>query len=131
MKAKLHKLMATAVLGLALVSNSIPAWAGLVGLTEVGIGYYGSTPFAAAGSMAGARYSADSVQLIGCGVYGSGQFVHCNAKDQTGRSVSCMSSDPRLMDAVKAITDSSLIYFEFQGGICTTLNVTNESRNLR
>ena len=28
MKAYLHKLIGTAVLGLALVSNSLPAWAG-------------------------------------------------------------------------------------------------------
>lgn len=35
------------------------------------------------------------------------------------------------MDAVKAITDSSMIYFAFQAGICDELNVTNESRYLR
>ena len=32
MKAKLHELIGTAVLGLALVSHSLPAWAGAVSL---------------------------------------------------------------------------------------------------
>ena len=41
MKAKLHKLIGTAVLGLALLANSLPAWAGLVILPEVSVGSTG------------------------------------------------------------------------------------------
>ena len=38
MKANLQKLIGTAVLGLALFSNSLPAWAGSVDLSEVEVG---------------------------------------------------------------------------------------------
>lgn len=134
MKTKLHKVMVTAVLGWALVSQSIPAWAGLAGLTEVNIAPLDSISVAAAGSMVGARYSAGNKQFIGCSAHTREvyyPYMTCMARDRTGRVALCMSSDPRFLDAVKAITDSSLIYFAFWGGVCDEVNITNESRYLR
>src|SRR5215813_13353976 len=55
MTTRLHKLIGTALLGLAFVSPSLPAWADGADLRQVAIG-----PSAASGSMAGARYSADA-----------------------------------------------------------------------
>ena len=78
MKVKLQKLIGTAVLGLALVSHSLPAWAGSVGLPEVTTTH---PVFGTLGTMAGARYSTDSVQYIGCQLF---QYV---------RSVRCVFSD--------------------------------------
>ena len=65
MKAKLQKLIGTAVLGLALFSNSLPAWAGAATRNEV---YISPSRTNAQGSLTGARYSADSEQYIGCDV---------------------------------------------------------------
>jgi hypothetical protein len=137
MKAKLHKLMATAVLGLALFSNSLPAWAGVATINEVYVSPGGSY---AQGSRTGARYSADSEQFIGCfsffdrgssSPYGA---VYCFASDKTGNYTYCASSDARIADAVKGMTDSSHIYFTVSSPttrICTDLTIDNASIYLR
>lgn len=125
MKAKLHKLIGTAALGLALSSTGIPARAGYVSDFPVVVG----TRFAQ-GSLTGARYSPDSTQYIGCNGYGSSAW--CSATDNAGKAVFCSIGDPRFADAVKAMTDSSHIYFAHTGnGICSELTVTNDSVYLR
>ena len=128
MKAYLQKLIGTAVLGLALSSNSLPAWAGSVNLSEVEVG----TNFAK-GTMAGARYSGDSQQYIGCTFDNYYPFVQCSARDKTGRSFACGSNDVRYVDAVKAITDYSHISFSSVPGntSCSDIIVTNSSSHLR
>jgi hypothetical protein len=135
MTAQLHKLMATAVLGLALASQSLPAWAGTIANSQVSIGYDGSTPVNAEGTLTGARYSADGVQYIRCDVVQVNHYapdVTCAARDLTGRTVFCASTDPRFADAVKGMTDSSYISFTFTSdGICTDMEVTNASYTLR
>ena len=132
MKAYLQKLIGTAVLGLALSLNSIPAWAGYVSVFPVTI-----TNKAASGSLTGARYSADSRQSIGCSAYGfllgdGLPYVLCSAQDETGKFLGCSSRDPRFADAVNAMTDSSHIYFTTSGtGLCDELTVINDSVYLR
>lgn len=135
MKAYAQKLMATAALGLALIAISIPAWAGTVGYPQVSFGYNGSTPVNASGTLTGARYSADSQQFISCSVesyYGPNLLILCSARNLLGQYLSCSSTDQRLADAVKAMTDSSFISFTV--GVyntCTDLEITNASHQLR
>ena len=128
MKATVHKLIGTAVLGAALLLNSIPAWAGNVSLHEV---YINPDNSGANGTLAGARYSADSTQYIGCDHYGS--QMYCFARDKSGRTLLCSSTDPRFVDAVKGMTDSSYLHFTTTsyGSACTTLAVNNSSITLR
>ena len=131
MKAKLQKRIGTAVLGLALVSHGLPAWAGNVYLNgEVQV-----RTSDASGTLTGARYSADSKQYIGCSFShpSLGLIVDCSARDKTGKSLSCWSNDARFVDAVKAITDSSFIFFTVtpDTGSCGELVVTNNSSFLR
>jgi hypothetical protein len=129
MKAKLHKLLGTAVLGLALVSHSLPAWAGTVNLPQVSVG-----TSSAAGSMAGVRYSADSTQKIGCSFSNTNvPSVMCLATDNTGKSLFCVSHESKYLTAAKAITDSSLINFSVTPGStsCSYLAVQNYSFYLR
>ena len=129
MKAKLHKLIGTAVLGLALVSQSLPAWAGAVSLPQVSVG-----PAGAAGSMAGVRYSADSTQYISCSFSNTnGPYVSCSAADNTGKSLFCVSTQSRFAAAAKAITDFSKIEFGVTPGSssCSRLQVDNYSYHLR
>ena len=129
MKANLRKLVGTAVLGLALFSNSISAWAGQqIPPAEVTVG----TDFAK-GSMVGARYSGDSIQHIICAFgNGLGPAVSCSAQDKTGKRFYCNSFDQRWATVVKAITDSSVISFGGpNGGACTSLVIENHSSHLR
>ncbi len=129
MKTTLHKLIGTAVLGLVLFSQSLPAWAGLVYTPQVSVSSSG-----AVGSMAGARYSADSTQYIGCTFSNtSGPYVLCNATDNTGKSLFCVTTESKYLAAAKAITDFSYIYFgaTLGGGSCTYLQVQNYSQYLR
>ena|SRR5262245_43992545 len=126
MKTYFQKLMATAVFGLALVSQSLPAWAGAVFRREVEV-----VPTAASGSMVAARYSGDSQQYIGCS-FSSGSFITCLATDKTGRSFVCSKNDPSWSPVVKAITDSSYLLFGTQDGVsCSALTVDNFSSGLR
>jgi hypothetical protein len=129
MKANLRKLIGTAVLGLAMFSNDIPARAGQKLLTEVTVAAY-----SASGTMVGARYSTDKHQYIGCLLYGThiDESVNCAAQDKTGRSFLCYSRDPRWVTVVKAITDSSYISVEANAsGSCSSLTIENHSSHLR
>jgi hypothetical protein len=129
MKATLHKLIGTAVLGLALVSQSFPAWAGLVYTPQVFVGSSG-----AVGSMAGARYSGDSQQFIGCRFSNTfGPYVVCEARDNTGKSLLCTSNEPRYLGVAVAMTDFSYISFSVTPGStsCSYLQVQNYSQYVR
>jgi hypothetical protein len=131
MKAYLQKFMATAILGLALSSISIPAWAGAESAPEVEIGIFNNGFYFASGSMAGARYSSDSQQYIGCYLLGHSDFITCWARDKTGKSLVCASNDPGWRSMVKAITDFSHIFFTARDSICDSGGVTNESIYLK
>lgn len=129
MKAKLHKLIGTAVLGLALCLTGIPAWAGFTQRDEIQV----TTTFAH-GTMTGARYSTDSQQYIGCSFDNSnGPFVVCSARNKAGNSFICTSTNPKIAVAVKAMTDSSYLHFNMGAGktSCDFLLVGNDSRGLR
>ncbi len=131
MKTKVHKLISTALLGVALCSQSLPAWAGAAwGPSNV----YVVPGVVAAGYFTGTRYSADNTQFIDCGVLSDtsqlGYLLHCNARDRDGQLTYCYSTDPRLADALKAMTDSSYISVSMNGATCTELTITNASRNL-
>lgn len=126
MRANLKKFIGTAVLGLALVSTSMPTWAGLVSLQEVQIG-----TTSAQGSMVGARYSSDNLQHITCIAHNPA--VTCSARDKTGKYFVCNKIDAEWAAAVRAITDSSRLYFSKASGTatCTYLQVDNFSYQLR
>lgn len=137
METKLHKLISMAVLGVALQMQSLPVWAGLVSNTQVTILHGGNNGFeliGAYGTLTGARYSADNQQFIGCSARVS-NGIFCSARDKIGRYVSCYSSDPKLIAAVNAMTDSSYISFRMAPGTgtrqCSELTVNNSSPNLR
>ena len=138
MKAKLQKLIGTAVLVLAMFSNSLPVWAGAATRNEVYISAGGTS---AQGSLTGARYSADNRQHIGCDTYfdrrpnaGPPASAYCFAGDKRGRYTYCFSTDARIVDAVKGMTDSSRLYFQMSSTVtrvCTDLTISNESLYLR
>jgi hypothetical protein len=132
MKANLRKLIGSAVLGLAMFSNSVPAWAGQKLSREVEVG----ADFAR-GSMVTARFSPDGTQRIGCFFEANANPVgagSCSAVDKTGKSFSCyVGGDARWTTVVKAINDSSVIHFaaNSNGGSCHTLIIENHSSYLK
>lgn len=142
MQATFQTLLGTAVLGLALFSQSLPVGAGESAIHEVTIGSP-SNPWSAIGSMVGARYSNDSTQYIGCSVffnpYGfESSALTCTAQDRTGKTFICYSfdgwnyhSEPRFVAVGRAMTNASRIAFESDGsGPCTSLWIENHSSNL-
>src|SRR5262245_52139152 len=126
MKASVHKLIATTALGLALLSQGVPARAGLQFRPEVSV--YSNY---ARGSMAGAHGSADGTQYIGCNFYSP--VVSCGATDKTGKSLSCKAYGLHWGTAIKSMTDFSHILFTVaaDGTTCSSLDVDNFSQHLK
>ena len=128
MKTNFQKLIGTAVLGLAMFSQSLPAWAGLKSTPEVTV-----APNYALGSTVGARYSADSKQYIGCSFETTnGPSVVCFAQDKTGKSYVCYKNSATWATVAKGITDFSLINFGGDtAGSCDILIVEDHSSHLK
>lgn len=61
MKASLKKIVGMTVLGMTLLANTVPTWAGEKNIPEVTVYSH-----AAGGGMVGARFSGDTKQRIGC-----------------------------------------------------------------
>jgi hypothetical protein len=131
MKANLTKLIGMAALGIILLANPVPTWAGASGAPEVLLG-----PNWALGSLVGARYSADSTQFIGCGVSTgiNGPVTECTATDKTGAVAYCFSTDSKFSEVVQTMTSFSFIYFDyvFDGtrNNCNFIGVNNASTTL-
>lgn len=83
----------------------------------------------ASGAAVDARFSADSVQEIGCTI--NSTTLSCFAKDQYGRTMSCITSNPsvRQLHAASSIGDTS--YIVFNSGSCSELSVNNNSKWMR
>ena len=132
MKAKLKNILSLAALGMTLLSNTVPTWAGSVGHGEVRIIQYSPTEIHVSGSMVGARYSADSRQYIGCSLTSS-PTVQCAARDSADNSVYCYSSDAGHINVVQKMTDSSSIEFRFNRTnlTCDMMWIVNNSSGLQ
>lgn len=127
MKATLQKVLGVTVLGLAVFTQSLPAWAGQKYLPEVTVGTGWAT-----GSLVGARYSGDNKQAIGCQFEPLYARVTCAATDKTGKVFYCTRIDTTFGNVVKAITDSSVLHFAGDSqGTCTSLIIENFSRSLK
>jgi len=134
MKTTLKKMLGLATLGMALLTNTAPSWAGAQYPVEVAIIYDDSTY--AMGSMVGARYSKDSNQNIGCTAYTYPYYswTSCIATDKAGNSLACGSGDPHWASVVQAMTASSFINFTVaneNGGECGSIIIKNDSSFLR
>ena len=136
MKARLRNLFGLAALGMTLLTTTAPTWAGSVSTPEVYIGTNGNgIPFAR-GSMAGARYSADNKQHIGCRIsFNSGLStpqMSCSAVNSAGVLLFCSSFVPKHLEAVQAMTDSSSVYFEVdRNQLCRGVSITDSSSFLK
>jgi len=136
MKTNLKNILGLAALGVTLLTNTLPTWAGSVSTPEVYIGTNGNGIPYARGSMVGARYSADSNQSIECRIGfrsgSSGPYMQCNAVVSEDKYLRCQSTDPKHLEAVQAMTDSSYMYFEVgRNGQCGGVAITDSSGLLK
>ena len=77
-------------------------------------------------AFSGALGSADATQFIGCSTTGTSVF--CQARNSAGTRVSCSSSDPAHLEALKAMGDDSRLYVRYDAsGACTQVNVYSYS----
>ena len=134
MRTTLKKMLGLATLGMALLTNTAPSWAGAQYPVEVAIIYDDS--IYAMGSMVAARYSKDSNQNIGCTAYTYPYYswTSCIATDKAGNSLACGSGDPHWASGVQAMTASSFINFTVaneNGGECGSIIIKNDSSFLR
>jgi hypothetical protein len=136
MKAKLKKMLGLAALSMTLLTTTVPTWAGAVLNHQVQITYRTDNTFDARGALTTARYSADSRQYIGCRVsaYANGsRSATCAAQTSTDNLASCSTSDPKLIEKIQKMTDSS--YVSFKGtrttAACSAIFIANYSTRLK
>jgi hypothetical protein len=89
----------------------------------------------AAGSMAGARFSANTVEEIGCRVLGLANTgfvqVQCQATDAANNSLVCTSTAPEILAAAQAASAYAWFRFEVDpAGQCASLIVSTKSFHL-
>jgi hypothetical protein len=124
MKSHITTVIRATVLSLALLSNV--AWAGSVSTPEVyvNINY-------AYGSKAGARYSADGNQYIGCTQYANvtGSVATCSAQDAGGYFFTCSTSDPNMLAVIRSENEFSYWFIDadYSGGTCRSVFIDNIS----
>ena len=107
----------------------------------------------AEGAMWFVRSSKDDVETIGCSQKGETtpsihwpeqdevyRWAWCQAKDESGLQVFCLTKDPNLLDAMQAISPFSYIRFTFENAVedtngiwmadCTRLDFSTQSNHL-
>ena len=136
MKANLKKMLGLTALGMTLLTNTVPTWAGSVYKEQVQITYGTNNTFTARGVLTTARYSADSRQYIGCRVsaYANGaRSATCAAQTSTDATAYCSTSDPKLIEKIQKMTDSSRVFFEVNRttAACSDISIGNYSFKLR
>jgi len=135
MKANLKNILGLAALGMTLLSNAAPTWAGKASTPGVRIGSNQVVQYAS-GSMVGARYSVDTKQYIGCTIQitPSGLGIGCEARDSAGTYAWCRgSTDPKVKEMAQGMTSSSYIFFEADRAsrVCNRVVIYNASENLK
>ena len=88
----------------------------------------------ASGSMAGARYSADGAQWIGCTVKISSPSTpaeaSCKAVSKSERTLSCKTTEPAFVQLAEGQSDYAWIYFKCNGTDLIALTITKSSYSL-
>jgi hypothetical protein len=117
-------------LALAAFAAATGAFAGSVDHAQVQISFLGIQ-----GTFAGARYSLDPYQEIGCTVWanpGGSPGAYCWATDAARNYAACLTSDPSLVAIVSTITPVSWIDIGVNTttGACTSITVQNRSGGL-
>jgi hypothetical protein len=113
------------------------AHAGSSSTSQVSISGVGGGTVTAHGTLAGARRSADSRQLIGCyleRLSSPTSYIeaHCYARDAGQKSAGCKTRHAHLIELIRMINPTSYIMFDSNEdtGECTKIYVANASNTL-
>jgi hypothetical protein len=123
----------TKTIGMALLALGLLAGTAAAGAKTKAPVWIQSDGLQASGSPGSARNSTDTVQQIGCTVMGYSNEgainVSCHAVDSTGRQAGCYTQYPTqvMLDAVRAISDSSWIWFATDADNQCTMILTSTS----
>ena len=80
----------------------------------------------AIGSLGNAYNSQSTSELIGCG--SGGTWGSCLVIDSTGKSRSCVTTDPALVSQIRSVNSDSTLYFGWDAsGKCTFITVQSYS----
>ncbi len=135
MKTNFKEILSVAALGMSVLTNIAPTWAG--NTSTVGVYVETNQDWAtASGSMVGARYSSDDTQFIACSITGRPDFpatLRCDASNSAGKRAFCLSLDPRHVRQLEGMTDTSYIYFlaNRTNGLCERVRISNGSNFLK
>lgn len=113
------------------VALAVPALAG--------VGYSSSSSVVrvtgnwADGVLAATRASPDSIAYQLCTVYttASSEHARCSARDTAGDYLTCYTSDPRFIAAIRSVQPESRLYFRAASGYCDWVEVHMDSARLQ
>ena len=131
MKANLKNILGL-VAGMTLLATTVPTWAGRVSTSSVIIHDNGVWSTAT-----GNLVDADNRQQIGCTAHtlSSYSWTTCFATNSAGRTLVCGSGDWKFLEPLRAMTDSSYIYFTTGStgnvGECKDISIDNSSYLLK
>ena len=119
----------------ALTLSSAAAMAGLVQSVPVTVTLNADGSGSANGAMTTARFSANDVEYIGCGVRkfddGAGGVISygfCQASDEKGNVGFCSTENAALLEAVQSISAYSFITFAWnKDGTCRLIGNSTQS----
>lgn len=130
-KPKLKTLLAALGLAGGAVALTVPALAGAIipasnNVVRVAPGQW------ADGAVRHTRDSSDTTAYIFCTVYSTttSDFGRCSARDPAGDYVTCQTTEPRMVAAMRSLQPESRIYFSASGGTCTWVEVHMDSSRL-
>jgi hypothetical protein len=131
------------LLVLAAMASAVLSPLALAGLTQpqpVVVNLVGDGSGSAFGNMVTARFTANKVEFIGCGlrVFDGGDgapptlFIFCQASDAAGNLAFCSTESTAHLDALKGIADGSFITFSFNAeGVCQQIGNSTQSFYIR
>lgn len=115
-------------IGWCLLAVAVPATAlaGYKVSEPVTITIVSSSTARVRGSMIGAHNSSDSVQYIGC--QNRYDFSYCWARDASGRTAMCSTSEPGHMAAMLSVNATSYLDVTMTNGVCANMEISASSK---
>ena len=115
-------------IGSCLLAAAFPATAlaGFKTFEQVSIVTVSSGTVRVRGSLIGAHNSSDNLQYIGC--QNRYDFSYCWARDSSGRTAMCSTSEAGRVAVMRSVNAASYLDITMTNGSCTTLEVSTSSK---
>jgi hypothetical protein len=115
-------------IGLCLLAATVPATAlaGYKVSEQVSIVTVSSSTVRVRGSLIGAHNSGDSLQYIGC--QNRYDFSYCWARDKSGRTAMCSTSEAGRVAVMRSVNAASYLNITMVNGACTNIEISTSSK---